>query len=1795
MTYALVAGELETHVYHYDLTRAFWRVRWMSRLVDVGSVKQFSLCEADEGYLREGKNTFVAFADLNGNGELDVGEPSGFARNVNVGFDCVNVEIALSSDAVAFDIPAQNSETAGKSLVRVVRTGINGEETRPRMVYSRSIDLTKGKTFTEADFVKSNEFDLDWNQLATDAASFAGVAVDKIDSVEYTVYEGEAGTNVLATFTRSFAGSESAPRPTGACTNAGYVVSSARPVLKWQADVGYSAFALQIAKDADFADVVYATTNFMPVAYPDGCRFAPEVYVGDGLEDGTTYYWRVAQLNAKFRENAWSEVASFRTAVDSTMVETGYGRLAAEVRYFGPAEAALSDVVVGVYETADFASAPVARMHLEGDDSVSTLVGDPTKSFLAVTENVMFDGIDLGSYYVMAFIDKNGNGVRDPWESWGYACGIGTDVADRWSPVSFGITSSKVAPAAALVVMEDTDVNQNLTPDCLEDMGSWVSATESEGSSVNDSDRDGLTDDLEGEFGTAAGNWDTDGDGMPDGWEALFAQTDPVTPDADVFVANDVMAYAVTNLTVVSTWIDGNAASATNKYVVVGSRKVSVGDDAAVLAGSLARTYKYGDSYGLGRAVDASELAGLKIYAVEADVEVVLVHAQVYEAFGFNPNTANPNVAEAERVNTKPFTALDKYLVCRYLENAYGLANEDAMNVGRAWKSYTLSPDNADNDMDGVPDGWELYVMFGTDPVPATLGAAEISPFNNADARAIAPAYRDNPNEGITVLKKWNGGAPAYDPWSKDSNGDGIPDDEEVDWNLSNQFGQDDNDQLANFTEYIIGVGFVKYPEFSSVAGISSTNSYSLSRLVTDYFHRIGKLYLGEMFTDHDFMEDLWEDKYPVDQVTRGLYDPSRDPDSDGWSNFAECRAGTDPTMGDSYGIKGISIRNYPVPAIHASLMMGPGEGVLNGNIVVQAFTPTSVSSGLPDAVWTVTASSEEDAPGSERSFYLGMNPCREYLMTLGPGSVKPGTVSFEFLDPNYVVVSGGKVVTYGSLDEAEWEDKFVEDRPNADAKTGVLVVRPINGESREVGTIVYATGRVAIDFTLLTNDWQKAEGGAVEETGNEESKMKVIHLQGSHVRAKWTANPVGGNSGVTLHLTESDAFNVNRQSLGHVREGMNTFVAFLDTNGDGNWNPGEPYGVAKDVDVGWSDAEFSMELTRTTPIMARFNLVSAVPVSGGSSSSGSSSGSNSALTDRDVINTCKGYAPNEPAMYPGTNMLANANSLTRVRVVRNWINRAANNGSTSYSAVLLDRYFDLSVHPTLTEADLLATGKYDLDWGGLTTAFNGTLSALTNVAYRIVIGDGEVGEYESFGNNLPILFFNTFEARDAQTPTVPDPKLARIEYAGRPTFRWSHANSINKPYPAFRLRIYSDAEKRNIVYDSGTQRAPARDAYGMYEWTAPVYAGMVTAQGTVFEPANNYYWAVSMLDAKFTGFSSDETVTQFRLGTSGNLNDGREYGSIAVRVKYFGALVESLSVTPTQRANIIRVQAFTTPSFSGQPVGEAYVTDVSSIASDAMIATNAIIRGVPCGSYYVRAFVDTDADGSKADWESWGYACSVGEPNVSAVWTPKSVTVSYGDKVPTATVFIEDADTDNDGFPDGWEWNTHGNLTTQGTISGDTFFAAVNPNLATTLPAYSQVASALGRSGSANYPQIVQLMSASPLVMAKLLSGEDSVVPDETTAVRIKTFSLENGLELEVVNESVAEAGGVITFNETAEVQLYLVGASSPDFADAVEVPVKEITIRANDTVVEAVSAEELAAARAKVPNARFFKAVIK
>ena len=171
-----------------------------------------------------------------------------------------------------------------------------------------------------------------------------------------------------------------------------------------------------------------------------------------------------------------------------------------------------------------------------------------------------------------------------------------------------------------------------------------------------------------------------------------------------------------------------------------------------------------------------------------------------------------------------------------------------------------------------------------------------------------------------------------------------------------------------------------------------------------------------------------------------------------------------------------------------------------------------------------------------------------------------------------------------------------------------------------------------------------------------------------------------------------------------------------------------------------------------------------------------------------------------------------------------------------------------------------------------------------------------------------------------------------------------------------------------------------------------------------------------------------------------------------------------------------------------------------------------------------------------------------------------------------------------------------NGSLTGQGPIFGNTFFSGVNPELTDRLNAYDKVASALERSSAPNYSKIGNRLMA--MAMADLLTEEGAVPPKDTTSVRIKSFSLEDGLELEVVNAaSVGDASGLIVFSNEATVQLTLSCATTPDFADAVEVPIKTITIYANkktDGDSVAVTAEELAAARANVPEARFFKAIL-
>jgi hypothetical protein len=128
-----------------------------------------------------------------------------------------------------------------------------------------------------------------------------------------------------------------------------------------------------------------------------------------------------------------------------------------------------------------------------------------------------------------------------------------------------------------------------------------------------------------------------------------------------------------------------------------------------------------------------------------------------------------------------------------------------------------------------------------------------------------------------------------------------------------------------------------------------------------------------------------------------------------------------------------------------------------------------------------------------------------------------------------------------------------------------------------------------------------------------------------------------------------------------------------------------------------------------------------------------------------------------------------------------------------------------------------------------------------------------------------------------------------------------------------------------------------------------------------------------------------------------------------------------------TMKGKVI-VQAFSTPDFSGDPLGSGMATN--DVAELALNEGNAWLKGLPAiGTYYVRAFIDMDGDGKLSAWEPWGYA----DDEVALVNDGTLVSA------PLVSVWIEDSDSDRDWIPDAYEFAAKGWTTSWETLKGNT------------------------------------------------------------------------------------------------------------------------------------------------------------
>ncbi len=970
----------------------------------------------------------------------------------------------------------------------------------------------------------------------------------------------------------------------------------------------------------------------------------------------------------------------------------------------------------------------------------------------------------------------------------------------------------------------------------------------------------------------------------------------------------------------------------------------------------------------------------------------------------------------------------------------------DGQGANTVW-----SDTKTDTDGDGLPDWWET--AYGLNPNEPGDWANMIA-YPDASSGALIPAWEAYVRD---IAKGMQPDGSVNDDFKSvaDADGNGL-----LDWwqNLyaltTGAAGDDDGDGLSNYVEYMLSEVFGLKDTEGKWLRFAPDNSFSVNRNVSDYFYRLNQLYVGEIFTDHDMVKDAWESGYLVnsDDVSPYLYDADKDADADGWSNYDEFQAGTVPTRLGSLSIDGVQMDEYPIPTIEFTVAYHGNQNIADQPVVVKAWSDQTLTT-IPDAVWTLGGEGDVSVTQNGGSNvvtgvkYFGMNPQREMLLHLSPGSVVPGSVGFEFKDLAWVLYNAQTGQAYvNDPATAVWEGTII-DRPRVDdLSMGDIVDK--REPDKSLGTINYETGELFIDFTKV-RDYLWIAGDVSGSTGDG-NWYSIYDLGKSYVRVNWASKLITGGTVHTYYLGKADEPTASNNSLGHVKQGVNSFIAFYDFDGNGMYTPGEPYGFIRNVDVGWNYAKASIELTDTNIVSMRYNIVGE-----GEGGEGGNGGEGAASnTDRESMweATSTGVYTMSDESYGTMNAFLDSvegKDHVRVRIARLAVDGATNFLFSSYFAVVYDRVLDLTAdgHPTITEADILsyATNQYDLDWNAaaldpaqptlqalITRA--GAQLAFTNVYYGVFIGNGDISQGTlTNGTMLAKLMRRKFDvSRLAPTPinnnglvNVPSPKISW-------TFTGDAGEILKNPtYSAFRIRVTGGG----MTWTSDYELMPPRDADGVYSWQLPLRVGSIVPGGTAeFKNGETYTWSISVYNAKF---QEDAWVTG---GTfiPNVLVGSQDYGTANVAVRYYGPS----DVVSGNRP--IRVQAFKTPDFSGAPAGEGYVADITDIDStEAIREGNAQILGLKAGKYYIRAFVDTDRNGSlsyttdvarrHAIWESWGCYCTR-DSRTGTIFTPKSISVGPGyDASDVIPVFIEDCDTDQDSLPDAWEWTKNGNLTSYG------------------------------------------------------------------------------------------------------------------------------------------------------------------
>ena len=1063
----------------------------------------------------------------------------------------------------------------------------------------------------------------------------------------------------------------------------------------------------------------------------------------------------------------------------------------------------------------------------------------------------------------------------------------------------------------------------------------------------------------------------------------------------------------------------------------------------------------------------------------------------------------------------------------------------DGQGASSLWETT-----GTDENGNGFPDWWDEYAAStytmkdGSAIDPSELQWSDIIIRDGTEMTASEAYQRDLANgmhEGDT-----SGTKNEYAQTS-DTDFDGLPDWWQRLYSLPESSGKDDTDAdgLSNYVEYMLS------EVFDLGVAFDPRLAYSVNPNNLDYFYKIGQMYTGYIFTDHDMIEDAWEDQFASTYASRFAwnggflrqyaYPTLDDYDEDGWSVRSEymydrmCRSIAADKV-NHYDTTGELQVDYPVPTLRFTVRYnGKNQsGFSSANVYIWATTDSTLQT-TPDAVYTIAGAAEaddgNDGEAEERTLSLGRWSDRRIVGTLAPGNIvassikletaySPDSTVYRWQTQFGLIVSGTyedykdalrkspdgiTLLTTDNRDYEEFEGLSLREDP-----VSLVTTLVINDGEAIIGTINLKTGAYDIDLGAL-KDWQDKddeddEADADADADADEDDVD-IPIEDRSFRLVYTSNTNVGSPRVA-YLGTADT--------GHIREGVNYFIVWADTiNANGEYDIGEPLGFVNGADISWFGRDIDVELTETNPIFARVDL-----------------SSDAATNDRDYwYGTESGNTRNSAV---DAEDLRSGGQLERVRVVRTAVNGISTNPEdlNIYNRVVFDKWIDSSIRPWIFEGDFITDGEYDLDWSYFQSEImnNSNIKLYnidpTNVRYRVVFGQGDV-EPQTTNNVFYVNFDRTFDL--TANRRLPVPADMGVVTEAMPTFKWT-MNGYNS-YTAFKI-VVSDSSG-TTVYNSGVLPAPVgvkdpEDEAVRYEWQSPLCAGdAAPGTGVVFENGALYNWRVYMYNAKFRTDGSVAKTGQFYMNAP---TERVGYGKANFVIRYAGR-------TYSFAKGVTRVQAFTSPDFSGTPVASGYVSNLSlmSNANNADEA-NAVVSGIPAGTVYFKAFIDGNNNGVCDDWESQGWYCGRGIKSED-MFNPTAVTFS-SDKLGWSaplTIWIEDMDTDRDYLPDSWEYATYGNLTSKGVNTVDTQLTgnvAVSKSMESTL-AKLQTGTAQESSMAA---MLTSSLTSSP-EFAALVAGVDPVL-----------IAADGKVEPEIVEKSVAITA--IDFDSaTGEIKLSVTG----------------------------------------------------